>query len=107
MRNAINGGNATQEAVDLVNQVLQRDFSVNDFTKVKYTKVTLTMDELLNERGREFAYEMFRREDLIRFGKFQEAWWEKDQDADKHLEIFPIPFTVLTANPSLKQNPGY
>ncbi len=65
------------------------------------------MDELLNERGREFAYEMFRREDLIRFGKFEDAWWEKDKDADKHTEIFPIPFDVITANPNLKQNPGY
>ena len=65
------------------------------------------MNELLNERGREFAYEMFRREDLIRFGKFQDAWWEKPADPDKHYEIFPIPQTVLTSNPSLKQNPGY
>ena len=65
------------------------------------------MDELLNERGREFAYEMFRREDLIRFGKFEDAWWDKDQDADKHYEIFPIPQIVITANPALKQNPGY
>ena len=68
--------------------------------------VALT-DELLDERGREFAYEMHRREDLIRFGKFGDAWWAKDQDPDKHYEFFPIPFTILTANPSLKQNPGY
>lgn len=103
----MNGGAATQDAVDLVNQVRQRNFSANDFKKAKYTTATLTMDELLNERGREFAYEMFRREDMIRFGKFQEAWWEKEAEGDKHKEIFPIPFTVLTANPALKQNPGY
>ena len=73
----LNGDAATQEAVDLVNQVRQRDFSAAD-SKAKYTTATLTLDELLNERGREFAYEMFRREDLIRFGKFEDAWWEKD-----------------------------
>ncbi len=64
------------------------------------------MDELLNERGREFAYEMHRREDLIPFDKFIEEWWEKPF-SDKKYEIYPIPFNVVTANPALKQNPGY
>jgi hypothetical protein len=103
----LNGNKATQEAVDLINDVRQRSFSAADFTKEKYTTSTLTMDELVDERGREFAYEMFRREDLIRFGKFQDAWWDKEQDPDKHYEIFPIPQTVITANPALQQNPGY
>lgn len=103
----LNSNAATQAAVDLVNQVRQRDFSAADWSTAKYTTSSLTMDELLNERGREFAYEMFRREDLIRFGKFENAWWDKPQDPDKHYEIFPIPQTVLTTNPALKQNPGY
>ncbi len=103
----LNGGAASQEAVDLVNSVRQRAFSVSDFNKAKYTTATLTMDELLNERGREFSYEMFRREDLIRFGKFSDAWWEKEADGDTHRQFFPIPFTVITADPSLHQNPGY
>ena len=58
----LNGGAATQEAVNLVNSVRQRSFSATDFKKAKYTPTTLTMNELLSERGREFAYEMFRRE---------------------------------------------
>ncbi len=102
----LNSNAATQEAVDLVNEVRARSFAPND-PDARYTTSTLKMDELLDERGREFAYEMTRREDLIRFGKFQDAWWEKSADADKHWEIFPIPQTVLTTNPALKQNPGY
>jgi len=102
----LNGNNATADAVALVNQVRARSFAAND-PDAKYKISTLTMDELLNERGREFSYEMFRREDLIRFGKFQDAWWQKPQDADKHYELFPIPQIVLTTNPALKQNPGY
>lgn len=102
----MNGGNASAQAVDLVNQVRARSFAAND-QQAKYTTSTLTLDELSNERAREFSYEMLRREDLIRFGKFEDAWWEKDQDADKHNEIFPIPQTIITTNPSLKQNPGY
>lgn len=100
-----NGNAATQEAVDLINTVRARSFSEND-PDAKYTTSTLTMDELLNERAREFAYEMFRREDLIRFGHFTDAWWEKPA-SDKKYEIFPIPFNILTANKALQQNPGY
>jgi len=101
----LNGNAATAEAVNLVNQVRARSFSQND-PDAKYTTGTLTMNELLNERGREFAYEMFRREDLLRFDKFNEAWWEKET-SDPHYNIFPIPFDIITANPALKQNPGY
>jgi hypothetical protein len=101
----LNGDAATPQAVDLVNNVRARSFAPND-SRAKYTTATLTIDELLNERGREFAYEMFRREDLIRFGKFNDAWWEKEA-SDAHYQLFPIPFDITTANPSLKQNPGY
>jgi len=48
-----------------------------------------------------------RRTDLIRFGRFQEAWWDKPADLDKHYELYPIPRTALEQNSYLKQNPGY
>jgi starch-binding outer membrane protein, SusD/RagB family len=100
-----NGNTATAEAVDLVNTVRQRSFAPGDPDAV-YTTGTLTMDELLNERGREFAYEMHRRDDLIRFGKFNEAWWEKEE-SEEFRQIYPIPANARTANPALGQNPGY
>ena len=100
-----NGDAATQPAVDLVNQVRARSFEAGD-PDATYTTATLTMDELLDERGRELAYEMHRREDLIRFDKFNEAWWEKEA-SEEHRKLYPIPFNVLTANPALEQNPGY
>jgi hypothetical protein len=49
---------------------------------------------------------MHRREDLIRFHKFTEEWWEKPASSAKY-ELYPIPANVVTANPSLQQNPGY
>ena len=100
-----NGNVATQPAVDLINTVRARSFAPTD-PAAKYTTSTLTINELLDERAREFAYEMFRREDLIRFGHFTDAWWEKPV-SDKKYSVFPIPFNVLTANPALKQNEGY
>lgn len=99
------GGVATTDAVALVNAVRKRSFKPGD-THAKYTTATLTMNEFLDERAREFAYEMTRREDLIRFGKFGDAWWEKDA-TDAHYNLFPIPSNILTSNPALKQNPGY
>ena len=101
----LNGGAATPEAVELVNAVRARSFAPGD-PDATYTTSTLTLDELLDERGRELAYEMHRREDLIRFNKFTEAWWEKPA-SEEYRELYPIPFNVLTANPALEQNPGY
>jgi hypothetical protein len=61
---------------------------------------------LLDERGREFYWEGLRRNDLIRFGKFLEAWQEKPASGPERL-LFPIPNPQLAANPNLSQNPGY
>lgn len=44
---------------------------------------------------------------LIRFGRFQDAWWDKKRDADTHYELFPFSQTQLEQNEYLKQNPGY
>ncbi len=52
-----NGGAATAEAVTLVNSVRQRAFSATDWPSASYTIATLTLDELLAERGREFIFE--------------------------------------------------
>lgn len=100
-----NGGAATQDAVDLVNQIRQRAFGEN-YEAHKYTTSTLTMDEMLAERGREFAYEGHRRTDLIRFGKFNDAWWEKEA-SESYKNLYPIPLGQIQTNPNLKQNPGY
>ena len=103
-----NGNKATQEAVDLINACRQRAFSEADWAAAKYTTATLTMDELLAERGREFIFEGKRRLDLIRFGKFTTGeWWDHKATNDKNLEIYPIPYKQTALNPNLVQNPGY
>lgn len=68
--------------------------------------VALTPDDLLDERGRELYWEGWRRQDLIRFGKYLETWQEKATDDPKNL-LFPIPSSQLAVNPNLTQNPGY
>ncbi|HTE27827.1 RagB/SusD family nutrient uptake outer membrane protein [Flavitalea sp.] len=103
-----NGNTATPAAVTLVNDSKKRSFSATDWVTEAYTTGTLTMDELLAERGREFLWEGFRRQDLIRFGKFTStAWWDHVPSNDKNKEVFPIPNRQRVLNPNLQQNPGY
>lgn len=104
----LNGGNATQEAVDLINAVRKRDFTAADWPAKQYTTASLTMNELLDERGREFIFEGWRRQDIIRFGTFSTGtWWDHKPDASDTRQLFPIPSQAIANNANLKQNPGY
>jgi hypothetical protein len=67
---------------------------------------TLTANEFLAERGREMFQEAIRRTDLIRFGKYTEAWWEKPV-SEPYRELFPIPRSAISGDSGLTQNPGY
>jgi hypothetical protein len=63
-----------------------------------WTGTTLT--QLLAERGREMFWEAHRRQDLIRFGEFNKAWWEKTSSTPDR-NTFPIPQWAVDANPNL------
>ena len=67
---------------------------------------SMSDDEFLAERGREFFFEATRRQDLIRFGKYTSAWAFKDASSETD-KLFPIPLAQLNANKNLTQNPGY
>lgn len=98
-------------AAKLLNSVRKRNYPAENLPEVLYQpegRASLDLDEMLAEWGREFFAEARRRTDLIRFGKFSTgSWWDKNPDADRHTEIFPLVRDVLDTNPDLKQNPGY
>jgi hypothetical protein len=100
-----NGGVANQEAVDLVNQIRERAFPDNP--EKLYTTSTLTLEALLAERGWEFAGEGIRRNDLIRFGKYNDPADFRPTKTSDIYNLFPIPQDQINANPNLTQNPGY
>jgi hypothetical protein len=77
---------------EYVNMIRARA-GVSDFTNT-------TLVQLLAERGREMFWEAHRRQDQIRFGTFNNAWWEK-QASSPTRNTFPIPKWVLDANPNL------
>ncbi len=70
---------------------------------------------ILDERAKEFYYEGQRRTDLVRFGQFTNGtynWtWKggvsSGTSTSQHLNVFPIPGAEVSANPNIKQNPGY
>lgn len=64
---------------------------------------------LLDELGWEFAWEMHRRRDLIRFGIYTKKNWLSHDAAGEgdYRTVFPIPEAALTSNPQLTQNPDY
>jgi hypothetical protein len=79
------------------------------------TATQVNLEFILDERSRELYWEAQRRTDLIRFGKFTGgayvwSWKGNSQGGSStsdHLNLYPLPATELTANPNLKQNPGY
>jgi hypothetical protein len=102
-----NGGAANAEAVQLINDCKKRAFSSADWASRAYTTSTLTLDELLAERGREFIFEGFRRDDLIRFGKFATGSWWDHAPTSATKALYPIPQQQRDLNANLAQNPGY
>lgn len=72
--------------------------------------IKATLENILDERQREFAWEGLRRQDLVRFGKFTRAYTDRPQltnESDGWTTVFPIHEDVLSINPKLVQNPGY
>lgn len=67
----------------------------------------VSLDQLLDERGREFAWEAWRRNDLIRFGKFEGTWGFNSGGQATTYRIYPVPTSEMLLNTKLIQNPGY
>lgn len=71
-----------------------------------------SLQELLDERGREFLDENWRRNDMIRFGTFEGEFFPHytgfpTAKFDKTRRIFPLHKDIMNTNPNWKQNPGY
>ena len=68
-----------------------------------------TLETLLDERLLELCWEGWRRQDLIRFGRFHSLYDGPDavDESDGHTAVYPIPGNVRTLNPNIQQNKGY
>ena len=71
-----------------------------------------TLDDIYNERGREFFDELWRRNDMIRFGHYEDEFFphyknNPNASFEKTKRIFPIKKSDLDLNSTWTQNPGY
>ncbi len=101
------GGGSMSTAVGYVNQLRAR-------AKASGISV-IDLNFILDERSRELSWELTRRTDLIRYGKFTSStylWPWKGNAKDgvavgEYRNLFPIPNNDLAVNPNLTQNQGY
>jgi len=108
------GGDQTT-ALQLVNDLRRRAYSNEAASAATINANQLTLDFILDERGREFFFEAQRRTDLIRFGRFTGSsyiWpWKGNVAAGRSVadtyKVYPIPSDDMGANQNLTQNPGY
>jgi hypothetical protein len=69
---------------------------------------SVSLQNIEDERAREFIWEGHRRRDMIRFGSFFTKTWTFKTTIDPTWKgIYPIPTAQLGSNPNLKQNPNY
>jgi starch-binding outer membrane protein, SusD/RagB family len=107
------GGSGNQQlATNLINQLRTRAMG-SAATALSWGDITLQY--LIDERGRELYWEGHRRTDLIRFGLFSGGsyvWdWKgnvkEGAASEPFRDLFPIPTADRAINPNLSQNPGY
>lgn len=105
-----NAGNAA-DALTYVNHVRNRA------GVTPWTDADLRSDNILAERQRELYWELTRRSDLVRHGKFTGTaynWAYKGsqlslggQGIPTYMNLMPIPNNIISAQPEFNQNPGY
>jgi starch-binding outer membrane protein, SusD/RagB family len=110
LRGGTTGSSAN--ALKYVNLVRERAYGG---TSGDISSSDLTLDFILNERGRELYLECTRRTDLIRYDLFTSSdyVWEfkggsqAGTGVDSKYNLYPIPATELSANSNIKQNENY
>ena len=103
---ALNELGNTAGAVALVNTIRARVFSPpKPLDAAAFTQASFR-DQILKERLFELTAEGKRRQDLIRMGRYGDAWGFKAVSAPYRI-LLPIPQIQVDTNPMLKQNPGY
>lgn len=83
---------------------------INMLRAVRTTSAALgsvTLEDVYAERCREMSWELWHRNDMIRFGKYENPWGLGKTNADPNRRLFPVPTGARVKNPKLTQNPGY
>ncbi len=101
----VRGGSATRgdTPMSLFNQI-------RSYVNAPTISSAPSLQDILDERGREFLDEHWRRNDLIRFGDFERDWGFKYLNPNAKAltnRILPLSRDVLNVNTNWTQNAGY
>lgn len=102
---------------------------IREYAKAPLLTAAPTLNDIYAERGREFFDENWRRNDMIRFGHFEDEFfphykkatmlakgafteglddaWDSYVSFDKTHRVFPVAKGMLDRNPKWNQNAGY
>ena len=71
--------------------------------------IPATLDNIYTERLVEFAWDGWRRNDMVRFDRYKSTYTGANavDESDHHTIVYPIPGVVVTLNHNIQQNPGY
>lgn len=98
-------GSVSAETMAFVNQI---------WSRANQTPLAggLTLNNILDERGKELFAEGHRRTDMIRFGTFDKPFWGMGTTnmtgvptPNDEQNIFPIPLSAISSNPNLEAAP--
>lgn len=100
----VRGGTPTNgdNAMKLFNQI-------RSYVHAPQLTVDPTLQDIEDERGREFLDEHWRRNDLIRMGHFERKWGFKEEvgSSDPRMRLWPLGQSTLNSNAHWTQNAGY
>jgi hypothetical protein len=114
VRNGGNFNSGSPNPLALLNQVRTRA-GLAAYTNANITTADVFLEKLLNERGWEFYYEGCRRQDLIRYGKYEEKMkWKSNLGLNgsapfanpaRIYDRMPLPQSLITEGQGIiKQN---
>lgn len=101
-------GRPTDQALSYIKTITDRAGTTSLIPDGVATDINEFKTFLLAERGREFYFEGWRRDDLLRFGDYIASAQRRGKNATEKNLLMPIPQRVINeSNGIIEQNPGY
>ena len=104
----VRGGAQTSTGISGCDDATSLFNQIRSYAGAPTISTTPSLQDIEDERGREFLDEHWRRNDLIRMGHFERSWGFKSLgSSDAKMRLWPLSIDVLNSNTNWTQNAGY